>query len=93
MDKERLGRLAAPDVTMLTLPVASGFEPLIALSSYAEPLRAYCRAEGVEIVAEFPDDRRIAEVQAHGARVVEALPDYRGKFEALLATALARGSA
>jgi MinD superfamily P-loop ATPase len=57
------------------------------------PLRAYCRAEGVEIVAEFPHDRRIAEVQAHGERVAEALPDYRGRFEALLETALARGSA
>lgn len=40
----------------------------------------YCRGEGIPILAEIPDDRRIAEAYARGDLLVEALPEYRGLF-------------
>jgi MinD superfamily P-loop ATPase len=44
----------------------------------------FCRSEGVPILAEIPDDRRIAEVYSRGELIVDALPRYRGLFEDLL---------
>jgi MinD superfamily P-loop ATPase len=37
----------------------------------------YCRAQGIPILLEIPEDRRIAEADFRGAIVVEALPEYR----------------
>jgi len=45
---------------------------------------AYCQAEGIEILAEIPDDRKIAETYSRGQVVAEALPELRATFAALL---------
>ncbi len=46
----------------------------------------YCAAEGIEVLAEIPDDRRIAETYSRGELLCRALPDARERFERLLAT-------
>lgn len=43
-----------------------------------------CRQEGIELLAEIPDDRRIAEAYSRGELVVESLPEYRPLFRELL---------
>ncbi len=50
----------------------------------------YCARENVSVYAEIPDDRRIAEAYSRGELLVDALPEYRPLFAALLETALAR---
>ena len=47
--------------------------------------RKYCDAEQIDILAEIPDDRRIAEVYSRGELVCRALPEYRRLFSDLLA--------
>jgi len=44
----------------------------------------YCAAEGIEVLAEIPDDRRIAEAYSRGEMVCDALPEYRRLYEGLL---------
>jgi MinD superfamily P-loop ATPase len=53
----------------------------------------YCAAEGIPLLLEIPQDRRIAEAYARGEILVEALPELRPRFAALLEQleALARG--
>jgi len=50
-----------------------------------ERAHAFCGQEGIPILLEIPDDRRIAEDYSRGNLIVEALPEYRGSFENLLA--------
>jgi MinD superfamily P-loop ATPase len=50
----------------------------------------YCRDEAIDILAEIPDDRRIAETYAAGRLIVEALPEYRLLFRSLLDRCLGR---
>ncbi|MCU0605988.1 MAG: ATP-binding protein [Candidatus Edwardsbacteria bacterium] len=45
--------------------------------------QAYCREQGIPILAEIPDDRRIAEAYSRGELMVDALPDYRTVFTRL----------
>ncbi len=47
-------------------------------------VHAYCRKEGIPILLEIPDDRRIAEAYSRGELIVDALPEYRGLFKSLL---------
>lgn len=49
----------------------------------------YCRTNRLKILAEIPDDRRIAEAYSRGDLICTALPEYRMTFEAVL-TKLAR---
>jgi MinD superfamily P-loop ATPase len=44
----------------------------------------FCRQEGIELLAEIPDDRRIAEAYSRGELMVESLPEYRPLFLKLL---------
>ncbi len=44
----------------------------------------YCQAEGIPVLLEIPDDRRIAEAYSRGSLIVDALPEYRGLFRSLL---------
>ncbi len=44
----------------------------------------YCQAEGIEIVARIPDDRRIAEAYSNGIMIADALPDIYRQFQGLL---------
>jgi len=46
-------------------------------------VHVFCGNEGIPVLAEIPDDRRIAEVYSRGELVVEALPEYRARFERL----------
>ena len=43
-------------------------------------VHTYCIAEAIPILAEIPDDRRIAEAYSRGELIVDALPEYRGLF-------------
>jgi len=43
----------------------------------------FCRREGIPILLEIPDDRRIAEAYSRGELLVEALPKYVAHFERL----------
>lgn len=54
----------------------------------------FCRREGIPILLEIPDDRRIAEAYSRGVSMVDALPEYREGFVTLLhnITELVRGS-
>ena len=45
----------------------------------------YCRNQGIPIVLEIPDDRRIAEAYSRGRVMVEVLPEYREMFGQLRA--------
>ena len=49
-------------------------------------LKEYCARESVDVLGEIPDDRRIAEAYSRGELAVDALPEYRGPFDALWAT-------
>ena len=40
----------------------------------------YCKKEGIEVLLEIPNDRKIAESYSRGIMVVEAMPDYKRKF-------------
>jgi MinD superfamily P-loop ATPase len=50
-----------------------------------ERVHTFCREEKIPILLEIPDDRRIAEAYSKGRLIVEALPEYRGLFESLIA--------
>ena len=44
----------------------------------------YCNQEGIPILAEIPDDRRIAEAYSRGCLIIDALPEYEGLFQTLI---------
>ncbi len=46
-------------------------------------VHTYCGAEGIPVLLEIPDDRRIAEAYSRGKLIVEALPEYREHFRLL----------
>jgi len=45
----------------------------------------YCRRQGIEILAEIHDDRRVAEAYSRGGLACEAVPEFRACLEDLLA--------
>ena len=45
---------------------------------------AWCAAEGVDVLADIPDDRAVAEAYSRGEIACNALPEYRKRFEDLL---------
>jgi MinD superfamily P-loop ATPase len=49
-------------------------------------VEAFCQEEGIPILLRIPFDRRIAEAYAGGMPLIEALPDYRVKFQELFTT-------
>jgi MinD superfamily P-loop ATPase len=50
----------------------------------------YCRSEGIPILLEIPEDRRIAEAYSRGETIAEAIPGMREVFTDLLARATQR---
>jgi MinD superfamily P-loop ATPase len=48
-------------------------------------VHGYCLREGIPILLEIPDDRRIAEAYSRGDLVVDVLPEYEGLFRGLWA--------
>jgi len=60
-----------------------GIEPVVLINRAGldeEKLREYCSTAKLKILAEIPDDRRIAEVYSVGDLIVERLPEYRDLF-------------
>lgn len=47
-------------------------------------IRGFCLKRGIRVLMEIPLDRKIAEAYARGQIVVDALPAYRERFQALL---------
>jgi MinD superfamily P-loop ATPase len=47
-------------------------------------VHVFCQKEGIPILLEIPDDRRIAESYSRGILMVDALPEYRGLFQSLI---------
>lgn len=65
------------------LGVTSGV--VINRSGLAETdVREFCRGRGLRVLADIPVDRRIATAYARGLIVIDAVPDYRERFNDLL---------
>lgn len=47
-------------------------------------VHAFCAEQGIPVLLEIPDDRRIAEAYSRGELIVDALPEYRVSYERLL---------
>jgi MinD superfamily P-loop ATPase len=47
-------------------------------------VHAFCREQGIPVLLEIPDDRKIAEAYSRGELAVDALPAYHAHFENLL---------
>ena len=47
-------------------------------------VESYCEQNGISILEQIPDDRRIAEAYSRGEMICEALPEYGSVFEGLL---------
>lgn len=45
---------------------------------------SYCRDNGIEILLEIPNDRRIAEAYSDGQLIVKALPEYQDYYDKLI---------
>jgi len=58
-------------------------------------VHAFCRREGIPVLVDIPEDRRIAEVYSRGGLIADELPEYRPLFRQLTdrATALAERTA
>jgi len=52
-------------------------------------VRAYCGGEGIPVLMEIPEDRRVAEIYSRGGLVVEHGGDHRARFEDLAKIILA----
>lgn len=50
-----------------------------------EQTRAYCQVHGIDVLAEIPDDRRVAEAYSRGILACEAVAEFRERLENLLA--------
>lgn len=46
-------------------------------------VREYCEAEGIPLLLEIPEDRRVAEAYSRGEPAIQAVPAMRGSFESL----------
>ncbi len=44
----------------------------------------HCHEKGIKVLAQIPEDRRIAEAYSRGSLICEALPEYRPLFRGLL---------
>ncbi len=55
-------------------------------------VHGYCEREGITVLAEIPDDRRIAEVYSRGELVCEALPEYATLYGELLKAVIAEAT-
>lgn len=53
-------------------------------------VREYCRREGIEVLLEFPDDRRVAEAYSRGELATRAVPELRARYGELITTVLDR---
>jgi len=79
-----LNDLALAVETVRTLEVPFGVV-INRAGSGDEGVQEYCTREGLEVLLEIPDDRRIAEAYARGLKLVDAVPGMRPLFESLAA--------
>lgn len=54
------------------------------MGSGDDRVHSYCEKEGITILLEIPDDRKIAESYSRGILMVDALPEYRNLFQRLI---------
>ncbi len=54
------------------------------MGSGDDRVHSYCKKEGITILLEIPDDRKIAESYSRGILMVDALPEYRNLFQRLI---------
>jgi len=54
------------------------------MGSGDDRIHDYCEKEGISILLEIPDDRKIAESYSRGVLMIDALPQYRELFENLM---------
>jgi MinD superfamily P-loop ATPase len=74
-------RLAAEMVKKIDLPAAA----VINRAGIGDAgVNEFCTTEGIPILAEIPDDRRVAEAYSRGETAVEAVPDMRTLYDHLL---------
>jgi MinD superfamily P-loop ATPase len=59
-------------------------EAINRLGSGDDRVRMYCRKQGIPVLLEIPDDRRVAEAYSRGELMVDALPEYRKLFAGLI---------
>ena len=50
-----------------------------------QPMLDFCSEQNIPILAQFPDDRRVAEAYSRGQLICEALPDFKVRFSGLMA--------
>jgi MinD superfamily P-loop ATPase len=50
------------------------------------PLLDYCSEQQIPLLAQLPDDRRVAEAYSRGELICEALPDFKARFSSLAAS-------
>lgn len=48
-----------------------------------ERVHHYCTAQGIDLLLEIPDDRRVAEAYARGSTIVKSVPEMRPLFASL----------
>jgi len=73
-------QLAVEMVRLLEVPFAVAVNRA---EADADNVRSWCRDQGIDILAELPDDRRVAEACARGQITVEALPEYAPAYRKL----------
>ncbi len=75
-------KLAVEMVRALELPFAVAINRAV---PDEHETRAYCEAESIPVVAEIPDDRRVAEAYSRGEMACRAVPDHAELYGGLLA--------
>ncbi|MFW6106708.1 MAG: (4Fe-4S)-binding protein, partial [bacterium] len=74
-------KLAVEMVRALTLP----FAVMINRADVGNgDTRAYCSRQRIEVLAEMPDDRQVAEAYSRGEMACDAIPKYRDLYNDLL---------
>lgn len=51
-----------------------------------EKVKKFCDLRGVPVLMEIPEERLIAEAYSRGQMIIDVLPEYKEKFQALFAT-------
>jgi MinD superfamily P-loop ATPase len=74
-------RLAVETVRKLKMP----FGVLINRADVGDSqTRRYCQQQRIDVLAEIPDDRQVAEAYSRGEMVCDAIPRYRDPYRDLL---------
>ncbi len=50
-----------------------------------QPMLDFCTEQNILVLAQLPDDRRVAEAYSRGQLICEALPDFKARFFSLMA--------